>query len=84
MYAQYRSTYRAVEVYLIGVYPIEVYHIGKGAVEISGLPLSTHREAALVVGMHGIGHNACCTSTHTRKNNLFTVIRVAFLTHQAI
>ncbi len=30
--------YRAVEVYLIGVYPIEVYHIGKGAVEISGLP----------------------------------------------
>ncbi len=23
----------------MGVYPIEVYHIGKGAVEISGLPL---------------------------------------------
>ncbi len=27
-----------MEVYLIGVYPIEVYHIGKGAIEISGLP----------------------------------------------
>jgi hypothetical protein len=28
----------APTVYLVEVYPIEVYHIGKGAVEISGLP----------------------------------------------
>jgi hypothetical protein len=30
----------AVAVYLIGVYPIEVYHIRKGAEEVSGGPLT--------------------------------------------
>ncbi len=30
----------SIEIYLIGVYPIEVYHIGKGAIKISGLPLN--------------------------------------------
>jgi hypothetical protein len=30
--------YRAVEVYIIEVYPIEVHHIGKGAMEVAGLP----------------------------------------------
>ncbi len=33
LYVLCRSRYRAVE-----VYPIEVYHVGKGAVEVSGLP----------------------------------------------
>ncbi len=38
MYFLYRSIELFKYVYLIEVSPIEVYHIGKGAVEVSGLP----------------------------------------------
>jgi hypothetical protein len=43
MYVLCRHICKAVEVYLIEVTLIEIYHIGKGAVEVSGLPCYTNR-----------------------------------------